>query len=537
MGLVSTLLEVFGEILFYFTRSVTEHYNPEEPEFTTESFGYDPLQSTGREWYYHSVDELIYQEYGDSQVTSSTFMASRSVHARLINACLPEEIYETETVEDRAMAWKRLRPSFLQTAYKSLCIGAWISFLTAVIIGILFLLITYLCFKTTLDCVFYSRKSIPTRVQWMRTISDAISVVFYYLWIFVNLLFLFRPYQLKGLKRKLLLVCFVAYCLDISYRVSLQFLSTPYYLAPSKQIQIPMNIIFLVSICLQLYLVNKIFSMGSTRNLLSRTCKMIVPICLPFVFGMFICDYLYPFYIKRDVEGKLAIALFSPLILVVVKTISRICVQRLWNITHPGYSYVLLAPLYLGSAMAFRVLQADIDNLLYMAVLGIVHGAAEVVERSVMVVIDHCGHMLWKRESSPWGSFRTPRRERLMADIAIMGMLYESTAIVSMNGLIYLSQFAFIANSSLLELVRSFAICTSVQLVIEWFFTGMSLAIETRYQNLAVMAVWRRRWKRHILVAIVNIVPIAVWNSSCLLVLIGARFSPSVDKPCKIPFA
>ena len=198
---------------------------------------------------------------------------------------------------------------------------------------------------------------------------------------------------------------------------------------------------------------------------------------------------------------------------------------------------MLLAPLYLGSAMAFRVLQADIDNLLYMAVLGIVHGAAEVVERSVMVVIDHCGHMLWKRESSPWGSFRTPRRERLMADIAIMGMLYESTAIVSMNGLIYLSQFAFIANSSLLELVRSFAICTSVQLVIEWFFTGMSLAIETRYQNLAVMAVWRRRWKRHILVAIVNIVPIAVWNSSCLLVLIGARFSPSVDKPCKIPFA
>lgn len=46
---VSTLLEVFGEILFSFTRGVTEYYNPEEPEFTTESFGYDPLQSTGRE--------------------------------------------------------------------------------------------------------------------------------------------------------------------------------------------------------------------------------------------------------------------------------------------------------------------------------------------------------------------------------------------------------------------------------------------------------------------------------------------------------
>ena len=43
------LAEVVGQILFSFTRGVTEHYNPEEPEFTEESFGYNPLESTGRE--------------------------------------------------------------------------------------------------------------------------------------------------------------------------------------------------------------------------------------------------------------------------------------------------------------------------------------------------------------------------------------------------------------------------------------------------------------------------------------------------------
>ena len=30
----STLMEVFGHILYSFTRGVTEHYNPDEPEFT-----------------------------------------------------------------------------------------------------------------------------------------------------------------------------------------------------------------------------------------------------------------------------------------------------------------------------------------------------------------------------------------------------------------------------------------------------------------------------------------------------------------------
>ena len=42
------LIEVFDHIVFNFTRGVTELYNIEEPEFSAESFGYDPLESTGR---------------------------------------------------------------------------------------------------------------------------------------------------------------------------------------------------------------------------------------------------------------------------------------------------------------------------------------------------------------------------------------------------------------------------------------------------------------------------------------------------------
>ena len=34
----STIAELFGHIRYSFTRDVTEHYNPNEPEFTAESF-------------------------------------------------------------------------------------------------------------------------------------------------------------------------------------------------------------------------------------------------------------------------------------------------------------------------------------------------------------------------------------------------------------------------------------------------------------------------------------------------------------------
>ena len=420
------------------------------------------------------------------------------------------------------MAWKRLRPSALRTVSKSMCIGALISLLTATIIGIVFIMTTYLGYKTLFNCRYLPLKSIPVRVQWTITISDVIACGLFYACEFINLLLLFRPYQLKGLKTKLILVCCVIFSLDALYRVILQALGIPFY-HMSALYKVPLYTFFIVNISLQIYLVTKSFNLRGVK-MATMIFKMTIPQCFTFIVAFAIVIFIYPAYNQKDKEGKLLIAIYSPLIGVALKVISRICVQRLWNITHPGYSYVLLAPLYYLSAVMFRVLQADLESLKYITILGIIHGAAEVVERSTMVVIDHICHVIWKRTSAPWGSFRTPRRERLMADIAIMSMLYESSAIVSVNGLLYLYQYIYLKDHSLLELLQSFAIPTSVQLVIEWFFTSVSLAIETRYQNIAVMAVWRRRWKRHVLLAIATTMASALWVSGNLLDMAHEHF-------------
>jgi len=256
------------------------------------------------------------------------------------------------------------------------------------------------------------------------------------------------------------------------------------------------------------------------------------------IFAIPVTEIIYPAYNKQGKDGKLLIALFSPLIGVLLKVLVRVCVQRLYSkCIHPGYSYVLLTPLYFCSAVLFRILQVDLGSLQSIAILGIIHGAAEVIERSTMVVIDHICHVICKRTSAPWGSFRTPRRERLMADIAIISMLYESTAIVSVNGLLYLYQYIHLKDDSLSELLQSFAITTSVQLVIEWFFTSVSLAIETRYQNIAVMAVWQRRWKRHFLTATVIAAMIALWSTKHLLPVVHDRFHKFSNQTCTMPFS
>ena len=538
----SILIEVFGKMAFSFTRGVMEHYNPEEPEFTAESFGFIPLESTGREWYHCPVDELIYQEYGNGDDTSTNYLAARGINVRVINACSIEENEETEhdQPEERAMAWKRLRPSFLQTVCKSMYIGAMISLLTATIIGAVFILFSYLSYKTFRSCTYVPKKLIPLRVQWIITVCDLTACGLFYVWLFCNILFLFRRHQLQGLKRNLFLISCGVYCLDALYRVTLQALGKPFY-KESAVYKVPLYLFFATCLCLQFCYLAINFGMRSRKREASLVCKLMMPGCLSYIVASAAIFLIYPAYNKQNKEGhgKLLIAIFAPLIGVIVKIFSRICVQRLWNITHPGKSYVLLVPLYFGTAVWFRVLQAELDSLLYIASLGIIHGITEVVERSTMVFLDHICHQLWKRTSAPWGSFRTPRRERLMADIAIISMMFESTAIVSVNCFLFLYQFIYLQNDSFSNLLVSFVIYTSVPLVIEWFFTSASLAIETRYQNMPVMAVWRRQWKRHVLVAVVNAIPLAMWSSGNLLIVVHERFNneyAKLDIPCKMPF-
>ena len=229
MSSSSTLIEASGHAACSFIRGMTEHYNPQEPaEYTAESFGYIPLVSTGKEWYLHGNpdDEFIYQEYRNREATSLDHRTQLgSPEIMLTDASSMEENDETQehdADENEEMAWKRLRPFALRTVCKSMYTGASISLLTATIIGSVYMMICYLCFKIINICEFYPKKSIPVKVQWVRSISAAISTVFLYPSFFVCMLFLLRQHQLKGIKRRLLLVICIAWFLDTTYRLYLQ---------------------------------------------------------------------------------------------------------------------------------------------------------------------------------------------------------------------------------------------------------------------------------------------------------------------------
>lgn len=533
------VVEFIGHIIFSFTRSVAEHSDFDEAERDLELFGYNPLEDTGKEWYCQPIDELIYQEYSNRDVTTLDYLPSPKIQARLLNACSTEETEETEDVgNDRAMAWKQFRPSFVRTVCKSAYIGFLVSVLSAVIVGMISILVYYLSFQTQLNCLVHPEKSIPNKLRWIRTVSEAFFAFFFYCWLFVNSLFYFRPFQISGLKLTLFLTVLAFYIFDVCYRL-LQALVFSHFNLTKLQV-LPGNVLFFLCLCVQVCIITKHFCRGPRKKQLSLFLSLTIPFFLTYVTGILVAYFIYPAYNRQDnIVSKVLIAIFAPLITVFLKGVSRFCVQRLWRISHPGHSFVPLGPLYHGSAVMLRFLQVDVEDVGAIAVIGGIHGIAEVIERSAMVFIDHIYHQIWQRRLVRCGNFRTPRRERLAADIVIMSILYESSGVISVNGFLHLYRYFYSSDNTALQMLQSFALTTSVALAIEWFFTSLSLAIETRYQNMPVMAVWRRRWKKHIVVAIVNAVVMASWLSSSLILPAVVNNERSVGKPkdfCQMPF-
>ena len=222
------LIEVFARVLFSFTRGVTEHYDPDGPEVETVGFN-DSLSSEGREWNCQPVDKPIYQEYSPPSDDDHDLLSVGNfrVRYRVIDASSPDEDGDDQQNEDDEMAWKQFRPSILRTVCQSMYIGALISLLTPTIFGLFYIVISYVSYETTRNCQFQPKETIPVKIQWIRTLSDVIGVAFLYMWFFVGMLFLFRPYQSKGVKENsfLLLLSSIVWiqCIVLSFK-SLEYL-------------------------------------------------------------------------------------------------------------------------------------------------------------------------------------------------------------------------------------------------------------------------------------------------------------------------
>ena len=174
------------------------------------------------------------------------------------------------------------------------------------------MLISYVCYQTIRNCEFHQVDSIPVKIQWIRTSSGVIPCVFLYMRFFVNIVFLFRPHQLMGVKTKLILVTFLLFCLDALYGVVLQVIGISHSKMSVLQ-YIPVHVLFLINVCLQVYHLTTTFQVVLRGRRLNLFLQMTTPSCFTYVIDILVTHFFSLMCSKENEYGKLLITLFSPL--------------------------------------------------------------------------------------------------------------------------------------------------------------------------------------------------------------------------------
>ena len=102
---------------------------------------------------------------------------------------------------------------------------------------------------------------------------------------------------------------------------------------------------------------------------------------------------------------------------------------------------------------------------------------------------------------------RTPRSMRFIAGMSIQTILGESTALIAhwiaAVGFIQLYSFMYNNNTPSFTDLAQFFIRVSIALSIDFVFNSFSFWLQMSYLNFAVVRVWKRRWRKHMLVGLI----------------------------------
>ena len=462
--------------------------------------------------------------------------------------------YDPPPGDDSKMGWKRSRPTkWWMSLWKAMkyifCIqivggGALGSF--AILILILDFNSVDLCF----DMQSTNWTTLPKTLQAVMVTAATTEAYFVQMWTFLVVLVIFGWPVIK--KLNLLTLNLLGAFLDTCYRLYLQI----YGIYKKPWMSFPLNGLFTsIALMNSLLIGSEVANSETERSRkIRKTIKVSAMLTAQFAFGIpiafFLVYKLIPLYDEANEIYRAVIAGALPLVTAIPKVIVRLAAQRI-DFVHPGESHVLLHVLYIALAIVYRVMQAELTSLPLFIVLSFAHGAVDLLERLTIVMRDYLWYFIYKKlkrdreaqETLSADKFRTPRSMRFIADMSIQMILGESTALIAAVGFIQLYNFMYNIDKGSptnMYFVAQFFIRVSIALSIDFVFNSFSFWLQMSYLNVAVVRVWKKKWRKHMLVAFIFTAVTLCYFTTHLFAVVKAKNSPDANKPdfnCTGPFA
>ncbi len=432
--------------------------------------------------------------------------------------------YDPPLGDDSKMGWKRSRPPKWQMSlWKAVKCVFCIQILGGMVVGSFAIVIMVLDFNSTDLCyeTFYGNTSPGDLTNWNST-SHKIRAIMAIGNAAEGFVVLMLPFLLIAtmfswpLIRKLNLLFFnpLVALLDTCYLLCLQ----AFEYNPSWT-NFPSDVLFLILLIANSILVGREIANNSETERsrkLKKTIKVSAILAAQLAFGLPIAfcltDRVIPFIRLKNKTSRVVMIGALPLITAIPKVIVRLAGQRI-DFIHPGDAHVLLIVLYTASAIVFRLMQAEVTSDGLFILLSFAHGAVDLLERLTIVVRDYLWYFIYKKIKRNTDAesmmsarkFRTPRSMRLIADMSIQMILGESTALMAATGFLYLYNFMYPTGTELryIDFITKFFMRVSIALSIDFVFNSFSFWLQMSYLNVAVVRVWKKKWRKHMIVSLI----------------------------------
>ena len=463
--------------------------------------------------------------------------------------------YDPPSGDDSKMGWKRSRPpTWRLSLWKAIKHAFYIQILGGVALGSLAIVILVIDFNTVDLCYDMQSKNwtaLPKGIQAVMVTAATTEAYYVQLWTFLVVLTMFGWRLIKELN--LLILNLLGAFFDTCYRLYLQVYDI--YYKPWRSF--PLNGLFVLLLLMNSLIIGRDVAKKSEveRNkIIKKAIKVSAMLVAQFAFGIPITFglvyVLIPLYGKASETYRAIIAGALPLVTAAPKVIVRLAAQRI-DFLHPGDSHVLLSVLYSASAIVFRVMQAELTSLRLFILLSFAHGAIDLLERLTIVIRDYFWYFVYKklkRDSETMlkaSQFRSPRSMRFVADMSIQMILGESTSLIAAVGFIQLYNFMYNRSdassaSTNMVYITQFFVRVSIAISIDFVFNSFSFWLQMSYLNIAVVRVWRKKWRKHMLIAfILTAVTLCYFTTHLFSVVKDKSTSGDITDyhSCKGPFS
>ena len=458
------------------------------------------------------------------------------------------EEYESPVPSRAPFDWKRGRPSLWTSAARSSWLVLQLISLGGLVLGAYGVLGFYLDINTADYCHWVPIQTLDRLRSRIRVAGVAFQVFWIECWQFLVLLMIFKWPLLKELN--LLTITLLGAFGDVFYRLLLCIFDA--YKSP--WVPYPLNVLFCALVVYNSYAVAKQVCPDPSRR--SDTLQLTFKLCCQFLLGvptgLFLNYFLFSWFSQTPPGlNRALLAAVVPLIAIPCEAASRLCAIHLQGVNHPGTSYAVVAVVRGVCTIVFRILQANIESFELFIGLSIARGAAYIVERVTAPLRDYClnkmlfyflrcccGCCLGRRQTSP---IRSPRSQRLVADMSIQDIIFETMSVVYSIVVVYVYSLVYGVGhdkgaSFRVEITRRIP----VALAVEFAVNSLAVLFQTRFMNIPVTRVWRRAWKTHLAIALITTTMSVLYFTQYQLQLIRAVIQANGSLPlvqnCTQPF-